>query len=248
MAKTANDANTPSASAEQALKRQKKQARREAKLMLEIEAAKKGLKTAQKKQSKAQARLEARSTYLQKLEAQLEELRTPGPEPEIETPPQIAELEHQQEPSELESSIGSSDGQQLASPDKEHLGESTALTDQAISLPQVEDGIGNASSSSETGTSTSIDAQPTSPLVEEATPSEVMVVTDEVTERAAVQDIETATETDPAPTTTNTGKAPAQKTAAARKPATTKRPASQSTATKRPANRSRSRQSPSDPG
>jgi predicted RNase H-like nuclease (RuvC/YqgF family) len=238
MAKTASDTNTASASAEQALKRRKKQARREAKLMLEIEKAQKDLKQAQKQQSKAQARLEAQSTSLQTLEARLAELRAQSLEPEIGTPPQSAELEHQQEPSELESSIGSSDGQQLASPDQEHQGESTALTDQAISLPQVEDGIGNASSSSETGTSTSIDAQPTSPLVEEATPSEVMVVTDEVTEREAVQDNETATETDPAPTPATPAKAPAQKTAAARKPA----------ATKRPANRSRSRQSPSDPG
>jgi hypothetical protein len=41
-------------SAEKVLKRQKKQARREAKLMLEIEAAKKDLKKAQKKPSKVQ--------------------------------------------------------------------------------------------------------------------------------------------------------------------------------------------------
>jgi hypothetical protein len=238
MAKTASDANTPDASAEQALKRRKKQARREAKLMLEIEEAQKDLKQAQKQQSKAQARMEARSNSLQTLEARLAELRAQSLEPEIGTPPQSAELEQQQEPSELESSIGSSDGQQLASPDQEHQGESKAPTDQAISLPQVEDGIGNASSSSEIGTSTSIDAQPTSPLVEEATPSEVMVVTNEVTERAVEQDNETATETDPAPTPATPRKAPAQKTAAARKPS----------ATKRPANRSHSRQSPSDPG
>ena len=136
MAKTASDANTPSASAEQALKRQKKQARREAKLMLEIEAAKKDLKQAQKQQSKAQARLEARSTTLHTLEARLEELRTPvQEEPALEAPPQSAELEYQQEPSELESSIGSSDGQQPASPEQEHQGEITAPTDQAISLP-----------------------------------------------------------------------------------------------------------------
>jgi hypothetical protein len=48
MAKTASD--KPSAPAEEALKLQKKQARREAKLMLEIEEAKKQLKNAQKKQ------------------------------------------------------------------------------------------------------------------------------------------------------------------------------------------------------
>ena len=115
MAKTTSD--KPSASAAEALKRQKKQARREAKLMLAIEKAKKDLKKAQKKQAKAQARLEAQSTSLHTLETRLAELRAPGPEPAIETPPQSAELEHQQEPSELESSIGSSDGKQPASPE-----------------------------------------------------------------------------------------------------------------------------------
>ena len=63
----------PSVSAQKVLKRQKKQARREAKLMLAIEAAKKDLKKAQKKQSKALASLEERSTALHTLEAQLEE-------------------------------------------------------------------------------------------------------------------------------------------------------------------------------
>jgi hypothetical protein len=91
LATTASD--KPSASADEALKQQKKQARREAKLMLAIEAAKKDLKKAQKKQSKAQARLEERSTALHTLEARLEELRAPGPELAIETTPPIAELE-----------------------------------------------------------------------------------------------------------------------------------------------------------
>jgi len=63
-----------SVSAQKVLKRQKKQARREAKLMLAIEAAKKDLKKAQKKQLKIQARLEERSSALYTLEAQLEEL------------------------------------------------------------------------------------------------------------------------------------------------------------------------------
>lgn len=55
MATTAS--NESSVSAEKVLKRQKKQARRKAKLVLEIEAAKKDLKKAQKNQSKAHARL-----------------------------------------------------------------------------------------------------------------------------------------------------------------------------------------------
>ena len=103
MAKKASDKlSTP---AEEALKRQKKQARQEAKLMLEIEEAKKQLKNAQKKQSNAQVVVEARNTYVQSLEARLTELRTPIPEPEIETLPQHAQLELLQEQSEIESEI-----------------------------------------------------------------------------------------------------------------------------------------------
>jgi hypothetical protein len=67
-------------SAEKVLKRQKKQARREAQLMLEIEAAKKDLKKAQKKQSKALARLEEQSTTLLTLEVRLEELCAQSPQ------------------------------------------------------------------------------------------------------------------------------------------------------------------------
>jgi hypothetical protein len=102
MAQKASD--KPSASAEEALKRQKKQARREAKLMLAIEEANKDLKKVQKKQAKTQALVEAQSAHLQTLEARLAELRTPVPEPEIVAPPQNAEIEYQPEPSETESS------------------------------------------------------------------------------------------------------------------------------------------------
>ena len=70
MAQTSSD--KPPASSVDALKRQKKQARREAKLMLEIGEANKGLKKAQKKQSKAQARLEEQSAYIHMLETQAE--------------------------------------------------------------------------------------------------------------------------------------------------------------------------------
>jgi len=223
MAKTASD--KPSAPAEEELKRKKKQARQEAKLMLEIEEAKKDLKKAQKKQSKAQARLEARSTSLHTLEAHLAEVRAQNLEPEIAAPPQSAEPEPQQELSELESSIVSSNGRQLASPEQEDQGEITTLTGQATALPQVESGIGTASASPETGTSTSTDEEQKPPFVEE-----VMARSGE----EVVQDNETATETEPAPTATTPGRTPAQKTAAARKPAATKRPASQSTTTKRP--------------
>jgi predicted nuclease with TOPRIM domain len=115
MAKTTSD--KPSASTEETLKQQKKQARREAKLMLEIEEANKDLKKSQKKQSKAQARLEERSAYVHTLETRLEELRAPSMEPAIEMPQDSAELERQKEPSELDSGVALSDGNQQASPE-----------------------------------------------------------------------------------------------------------------------------------
>jgi hypothetical protein len=207
LAKTTSD--KPSASAEEALKRQKKQARREAKLMLEIEEANKDLKRAQKKQSKAQARLEERSAYVHTLETRLEELRVPSLEPAIEMPPNSAELERQQEPSEREGGIAHSDGNQQASP--------------------------------ETEASTFTGEGQHDPVVEETTPLEAKVATDEVTERsevAGVHDNETASE--PAQTPTTLRKAPAQKTVATRKQTVTKRPTRSSTATKRPASRSQS--------
>ena len=117
MAKTTSD--TPSASAEETLSRQKKQARREAKLMLEIEEAHKDLKKAQKKQSKAQARLEMRSAYVHTLETRLEELRAPSLKPAIEMPQDSAEPERQQVPSELDGSIAHSDEYQQAPPETE---------------------------------------------------------------------------------------------------------------------------------
>ena len=98
MAKKASD--KPSTSAEEALKRQKKQARQEAKLMLAIGEAYRDLKKAQKKQAKAQALVETHSAHVQTLEAKMAELRAPTPEPAIETPPPGIELEHQQDPSE----------------------------------------------------------------------------------------------------------------------------------------------------
>ena len=72
--------NEPAVSAEKVLKQQKKQAKREAKLILEIEAAKKDLKKAQKKQSKVLARLEEKNTTLHTLEVRLEELRAQSPQ------------------------------------------------------------------------------------------------------------------------------------------------------------------------
>jgi hypothetical protein len=177
MAKTAKD--KPSASAEEALQRQKRQARKEAKLMLAIEEANKDLKKAEQKIAKAQARKEARSAYLFTLEASLAELRAQGPESKVDTPPQSTGFEYQQEQPEMESGMVGSNGNQLASSDQEYQDEITARTDLASASPQVEEGIGLASSSSNTGTPTSIG--------EEAPSPEVMVVTKAMTEAYCVK-------------------------------------------------------------
>ncbi len=185
MAKTARD--KPSASAEEALQRQKKQARKEAKLMLAIEEAKKDLKQAEQKIAKAQTRKEARSAYLFTLEASLAELRAQSPESKVDTPPPGTGWEYQQEQPEMESGIGGSDGNQLASSDQEYQDEITALTDPASALPQVEEVIGISSSSSDTGTPTSIEEEQTSPLGEEAPSPEIIVVTKAMTEAYCVK-------------------------------------------------------------
>lgn len=234
---TKKASNKPSTSAEEALKQQKKQARQEAKMMLEIDEAKKAQTKAQKQQSKAQARLEARSTYVQTLEARLAELRGPGPEPEIETLPQPAELEHHQEQFEMESGFASSNEEQMVVPEQEYQDEITSLTDQIIASPQVEGDIDTLSP--ETGTPNSIDEEQTHPIVEEVTQSEDMVVAKDGTEKVAAQDNKTAIARDTSHTKTTPVKANAQRSATRRSTATRK-PASQSTATKRPVSRSQS--------
>jgi hypothetical protein len=67
-------------------KMRKKQAKREAKMMLEIEETKVSIEKAEKKLAKAQARLEARNTHLRTLEADLSEFRTSHEETEVNAP------------------------------------------------------------------------------------------------------------------------------------------------------------------
>ena len=211
MAKTTSDKS--SASAEEALSRQKKQARREAKLMLEIEEANKDLKKAQKKQSKAQARLEERSAYVHTLETRLEELRAPSLEPAIEMPPDSAELERQQVPSELEGSIAHSDRNQQASPETG----ASYFTDEEQHDPVVEE---------------------TTPSVAKVATNEVT----ERSEVAVVQDNETAPESLPKPTThrkapaqrTTATRKPTTTKRPTRPSTVTKRPASRSQSSGQP--------------
>ena len=74
-------------------KNRKKQAKKEAKMMLEIEEAKVSIQKAEKKLAKAQARLEARNTNLHTLEAELNEFRASHEETEVEAQPGSSEQE-----------------------------------------------------------------------------------------------------------------------------------------------------------
>jgi hypothetical protein len=74
-------------------KKRKKQAKKEAKMMLEIEEAKVSIQKAEKKIAKDQARLEARNTHLRTLEADLTEFRTSHEETVIQAQPGKSEQE-----------------------------------------------------------------------------------------------------------------------------------------------------------
>src|SRR5215831_9471124 len=74
-------------------KKRKKQAKKEAKLMLEIEQAKVSIQKAEKKLAKAQVRLEARNTDLHTIEAELTEFRTSHEETELQ--PQSGNSDHE---------------------------------------------------------------------------------------------------------------------------------------------------------
>ena len=77
---------------DQIRQQRKKQAKQEAKLMLKIEQAKKGLKKAEKKLTRAQSSLDENQTHLHKLEEKLQQIRTPeGPQaPDAQTPSEVS--------------------------------------------------------------------------------------------------------------------------------------------------------------
>src|SRR5213596_845427 len=85
MAKKASTTSAPVAEVNEQKKR-KQQAKREAKMMLEIEETKASIEKAEKKLAKAQASLEARNAHLRTLEADLSEFRTSHEETEVSTP------------------------------------------------------------------------------------------------------------------------------------------------------------------
>ena len=73
---TPDTVSTPST--EQPIKQRKKQAKREAKIMLAIEQVKTKVQKAEQKVARDQGKLEARQTRLHQLEEQLSAVRTPA--------------------------------------------------------------------------------------------------------------------------------------------------------------------------
>ena len=92
MAKNESTTSAPVAEVNEQ-KMRKKQAKREAKMMLEIEETKVSIKKAEKKLAKAQARLEACNAHLRTLEEDLSEFPTSHEEIEVSSPD--AGFEHQ---------------------------------------------------------------------------------------------------------------------------------------------------------
>src|SRR5260370_21977760 len=86
MAKKASNKTTSSNAEVTEQKNRKQQAKREAKMMLEIEQAKVSIEKAEKKLAKTQSNLEARNAHLRTLEADLSEFRTTHEETEVNAP------------------------------------------------------------------------------------------------------------------------------------------------------------------
>src|SRR5215467_7929796 len=100
MAKKASTKTSSTVAEVNEQKKRKKQAKREAKMMLEIEETKASIQKAEKKIAKAEARLEARNAHLRTLEADLSEYRTSHEETEVSAPD--AGSDHQSGQPELE--------------------------------------------------------------------------------------------------------------------------------------------------
>lgn len=103
MAKTVT-AEADTSQKNEARRQRKKQARREAKIMLKIERAKKDVQKAQKKLTQAQSNLDADQTHLDDLEAKLQQLRT-------------AQKSQAQEAPVAQEPQGSQAGEQLQAPE-----------------------------------------------------------------------------------------------------------------------------------
>lgn len=77
MVQTVQDTVSPP-STDQPITQQKKQAKRDAKMMLKVETAKRNVQKAEQKVANAQGKLQARQARLHQLEEQLSAIRTPA--------------------------------------------------------------------------------------------------------------------------------------------------------------------------
>ena len=118
MAKKASTNTSSPVSDVDGQKKRKKQAKREAKVMLEIEETKTIIQKAEKKLAKAQASLEAHNARLRTLETDLSELRTSHEETEVSAPD--AGFDHQTGQPELEEITVNSYQQDTVSSNQEY--------------------------------------------------------------------------------------------------------------------------------
>ena len=165
MVKTANSNSSSAISTDQVQKQRKKQAKREAKAMLAVESAKVDAEKAERKLTKAQARLEARTERLHTLEASLAEIRSSQEGTEVSAPD--TGIDHQQGQPELAEETASSNQPEAPDPQSKRLKQKVAKsrpqnqpdipaqTDQETSTPSAEEQTAISSTASETETSAS---------------------------------------------------------------------------------------------
>lgn len=144
MAKKANANSSSPVAIDEGQKKRKKQAKREAKAMLEIEKAKRAVQKAEKKVAKAQARVEARTAHLRSLEEKLSEIRTPQEETEVSAPDtgfdhQAGQPEQEEEPP-ASVPVAGSDSHKEGSGQEEETMKSAPDTgfDHQVGQPEVE--------------------------------------------------------------------------------------------------------------
>ena len=137
MVKTANSNSSSTVTTDEAQKKRKKQAKREAKAMLAIEQAKVSIEKAEQKLTKAQTRVEARTARLRTREANLAEIRSSHEVTEVSAPD--SGLDQQQgQPEQTKESTNSNQSDPSTSDQKKQPDVLTP-TDQETSTPSSEE-------------------------------------------------------------------------------------------------------------
>lgn len=137
MVKTANSNSSSPVSTDEAQKKRKKQAKREAKAMLVVEKAKVGVEKAEQKLAKAQTRVEARTARLRTREANLAEIRSSHEVSEVSAPG-VGFDQQQGQPEQTKESTSSNQSDPSTSDQKKQPDVLTP-TDQETSTPSSEE-------------------------------------------------------------------------------------------------------------